>query len=151
MLSYMKRGPFFYTRIIRLAAPVILQNILTNMLVVVDSFIVGSLGEQALAAVTLAGIPQQVITMFSFGVQSGTSILVSQYRGKNDWDSINRVMGVGMWVTTTVTVLYAAVQLLFPLQFMSFLEMMRKSLRWHLSTTVQWHYQTFSIRLIWCI
>lgn len=109
----------FYKRVIRLAIPIILQNLLTNTLNIIDSFIVGSLGETALAAVTLTNIPIKVVTMFSFGAQSGVSILISQYWGKRDKGSINRALGVGLWIVTLVNAIYSFIIIKSPVGFLS--------------------------------
>ena len=45
MLSYFKREPGFYRRLIALALPMIVQNLITNSLGLVDTFMVGTMGE----------------------------------------------------------------------------------------------------------
>ena len=62
-----------------------------------------------MAAVTLANIPLFALQMFIFGVQSGSSVLVSQYWGKQEMESINRVLGVALWVVLTVSLIFAGV------------------------------------------
>ena len=119
MFAYMKREPGFYKRVYGLAIPIIIQNLMNNMLNIIDNFIIGSLGEVSLAAITLVGIPLRVVMLFSFGAQSGTSILVSQYWGKKDSRSIDRVMGVAMWAGIIVTVLFSAIVMAFPISFLS--------------------------------
>lgn len=120
MFSFMRQGPGFYREVAALATPVILQNLITSMLGMADTFMVGLLGELPMAAVTLANIPIFVVQLFIFGVQSGSSVLISQYWGRKDMDSITRVMGVAMWIVLTVTSVFAAILLFFPLQFLSF-------------------------------
>ena len=119
MFSYMKRGPHFYKQVAALAAPIILQNLITNMLAMADTFMVGMLGEAPMAAVTLANIPLFVVQLFIFGMQSGSSVLHSQYWGKQDLKAINRVMGVSMWFVFLVTSLVAAILLIWPVEFLS--------------------------------
>ena len=79
MFAYMKRGPGFYRQVLVLAAPIVLQNLITSTLAMADTFMVGMLGELPMAAVTLANIPLFVVQLFIFGVQSGSSVLASQY------------------------------------------------------------------------
>ena len=98
MFAYMRQKPGFYKQVALLAAPIVLQNLITSTLGMADTFMVGMLGEVPMAAVTLANIPLYVLQMFIFGVQSGSSVLISQYWGRQDMESINRVMGVSMWV-----------------------------------------------------
>jgi len=120
MFSFMRQGPGFYREVAVLATPVILQNLITSMLGMADTFMVGLLGELPMAAVTLANIPIFVIQLFIFGVQSGSSVLISQYWGRKDMDSITRVMGTAMWIVLTVTSIFSAILLFFPVQFLSF-------------------------------
>ena len=118
MFRYMNRGREFYARVARLAVPLILQYLLSNTLSIVDSIIVGSLGETATASITLANIPLRVLMTFAFGAQCGTSVLISQFNGKGDTDSVNRATGVGLWFVVICTVLYSSVMFIAPYQFM---------------------------------
>ena len=82
MFSIFKREPGFYKKLIARALPMIIQNLITNSLGLVDTFMVGTLGEAPLAGVTLANIPIFVVQLMMFGFQSGSSVLISQYMGK---------------------------------------------------------------------
>ena len=115
----MKREPGFYKEVAILAAPIVMQNLITSTLSMADTFMVGLMGEAPMAAVTLANIPIRAVNMFIFGAQSGSSILISQYWGKQDRKSISRVMGTAMWTVLTVTALFALVMNLWPLEFLS--------------------------------
>ena len=119
MFSYMRREPGFYRQVLVLAAPIVLQNLITSTLAMADTFMVGMLGELPMAAVTLANIPLFVVQLFIFGVQSGSTVLASQYWGKQDMDAINRVMGVAMWLVLLVSATFAAVLLVRPEEFLS--------------------------------
>lgn len=119
MHGLFRREPGFYKKLVALALPILFQNIITNSLGLVDTFMVGVLGEGPLAGVTLANIPVFVIQLMCFGIQSGSSVLTSQYAGKGDQDAINRVLGIGMYVAGTVTLIFALIMGLLPHQFMS--------------------------------
>ena len=118
MHSYFKREPGFYRKLIALAIPMIVQNLITNSLGLVDTFMVGTLGEAPLAGVTLANIPIFVVQLMMFGFQSGSSVLISQYKGKGDLNSINRVMGLGMYFAGAVTLVFALILTFLPRRFM---------------------------------
>ena len=119
VFSYMKREPGFYRQVVALAAPIVLQNLITSTLGMADTFMVGMLGETPMAAVTLANIPLFVVQLFIFGVQSGASVLISQYWGKQDMEAINRVLGVALWVVLLVSSAFAAVLVICPQEFLS--------------------------------
>ncbi len=118
MLTVFKREPGFYRKLLALALPILLQNLITNSLGLVDTFMVGTMGEGPLAGVTLANIPIFVVQLMMFGVQSGSSVLISQYRGKGDLRSINRVMGISMYVAGAITLIFALITTLIPQWFM---------------------------------
>lgn len=118
MLTSFKREPGFYRKLLTLALPMVVQNIITNSLGLIDTFMVGTLGEGPLAGVTLANIPIFVVQLMMFGLQSGSSVLISQYRGKGDLRSINRVMGISMYAAGGVTLLFSLLVTLAPEWFM---------------------------------
>ena len=119
MLSFMRREPGFYKQTIALALPIMLQNLITNSMGLLDTFMVGVLGELPLAAVTLANVPCFVLTLMTFGIQSGSSILISQNWGKRDLNAINRIMGMGFYCGGALTLLFALVMFFFSQPFMS--------------------------------
>ncbi len=119
MFSYMRQSKKFYREVVMLAVPMVLQNMVTASLGMLDSFMVGLLGEAPLAAVTMANTPIMVIMLMTFGLQSGGSVLISQFYGKKDYDSINRVLGIGVYAAAGVTLVYGLITFLFPVQFMS--------------------------------
>ena len=119
MFRFMNRGKAFYRNLILLAIPIILQNLLTSSLGLIDTFMIGLLGETELAGVTLANIPIFVVQLVIFGIQSGSSVLISQHWGKRDTDTINRVMGIGFCVAGVVSALFALIMFFLPYEFMS--------------------------------
>lgn len=98
--------------------PMILQNLVTNCMALADSFMVGALGETELAAVTMANSVFYVLSLIIFGIQSGTGVLVAQYYGKGRLDAINRIMGMGYYVSLGLTALIALLSFFFPMQLM---------------------------------
>ena len=98
--------------------PMILQNLVTNCMALADSFMVGALGETELAAVTMANSVFYVLSLIIFGIQSGTGVLVAQYYGKGRLDAINRIMGMGYYVSLGLTALIALLAFFFPIQLM---------------------------------
>lgn len=118
MLAYMKQDRGFYKGLFSLALPIILQNLITESLALADTFMVGLLGEAPLAGVTLANIPIFIQQLMIFGFQSGSSVLISQFYGRGDRDSIHAVLGLGAYVAGAVTALFGCVMFFFPVQFM---------------------------------
>ena len=116
MFSYLRQPKGFYRRLFLLALPIIVQNLITTSLGFLDTFMVGLLGSEQMSAVTVANVPIFIIQLIVFGLQSGSSVLISQYWGRGDRESINRVMGIGFMIAGGVSVLFAAILCAFPAQ-----------------------------------
>ena len=121
MLKYLKRGPGFYGYLWRLTGPIALQNLITFSLGLIDTLMVSWLGNTQMAAVTTANVPVFLLISIVFGVQSGLGILVSQYWGKKDMESISRAIGVAAILGTGITLVLAVVLFLWPVQIMDLL------------------------------
>ncbi len=116
MLRALRREPGFYKRLWTLAAPMILQNIITTSLGFADTFMVGLLGNAEMAAVTAANVPVFIIQIVIFGFQSGMAVLVSQYWGRSDMKNISRCMGVALYAVTGFSTTLALITFFFPAQ-----------------------------------
>ena len=114
--SYLRREPGFYRRVFTLALPVVLQNLITTSLGFMDTFMVGLVGQEQMSAVTVANVPIYIIQLIVFGLQSGSRVLISQFWGRGDRESINRVMGIGFFVAGGISTLCALTMGLFPRQ-----------------------------------
>ena len=88
MLQCLKREPGFYRYLWGLTGPIALQNLITFTLGLMDTLMVSWLGNTQMAAVTTANVPVFLLISIVFGVQSGLSILVSQYWGKRSTSAV---------------------------------------------------------------
>ena len=57
MLHFLKRGRSFYKNLAALALPLVLQNLINSSLALVDTAMVGMLGQNELAGVSLSNTP----------------------------------------------------------------------------------------------
>lgn len=104
MLLY--KDKYFFPRLLALALPILLQNFLSSSLNFVDVFMVGSLGETAVAGVGAANQFFFVFNMLNFGLASGSAIFTSQHWGQKDVKSIRSVMGFGLLLTLGIAVIF---------------------------------------------
>ena len=109
MTSLFRREPGFYRRLWALTLPIVLQNLITTSLGFADTFMVGLLGNAEMAAVTAANVPVFILQLVIFGFQSGLAVLVSQYWGRGDTDSINRCMGIALYAVTLFSLTVALI------------------------------------------
>nr|WP_325183260.1 MATE family efflux transporter [uncultured Oscillibacter sp.] len=121
MFTFLRREPGFYKRLFKLSLPMILQNLITFSLGLIDTFMVSRLGNAEMAAVTTANVPVFLLISIVFGFQSGLGILVSQYWGKGDERSLSRALGVASLIGTAITLPLAAVFAVSPVSVMDLL------------------------------
>ena len=121
MLKALQRDKGFYRYLARLTAPIALQNLITFSLGLIDTLMVSQLGNKEMAAVTTANVPVFLLISIVFGVQSGVGILISQYWGKKDLESISRAMGVAAYLGVGIAAVLAAAFFLWPVEIMDLL------------------------------
>ena len=76
--------------LIKIAVPVALQNLLTSLLNMIDTMMIGSLGDKAVAAVGLANQWFFIFNLITFGIVSGSTIYIAQFYGKKDYDNMEQ-------------------------------------------------------------
>ena len=113
-MHYLKQGKTFYKEYFLLMIPIVFQQFVTNFMSLADTFMVGVLGETELAAVTIANSPLFVVQLLIFGIQSGACVLVAQYHGKGNPDAINKVLGLGFYVSCAFSLIVVALELAIP-------------------------------------
>ena len=78
----------FYNRVLRIAVPIFMQNIITNFVSLLDNLMVGQLGTLPMSGVAVVNQLLFVFTLVCFGCCTGTGIFTSQYYGRGDQDGI---------------------------------------------------------------
>lgn len=119
ILSFL-RDREFLRAMLALAVPVAFQQLITASLNMVDVLMVGQLGETSVAALGLANQIFFLLILFLFGVTSGIAIFTAQYWGKNDEESIRRVLGICLVIAIFVATLFTLAATLIPQTLMSF-------------------------------
>lgn len=109
--NYDKR---FYKKTLAIAAPVAFQALLNNLLNVIDTIMIGSLGEGELAAVGLANKVFFVLSLVLFGVAGGATVLTAQYWGKKDLPNVRRVLGLSLCIGLCAALLFLIAGICFP-------------------------------------
>lgn len=74
----------FYSRLIRIAAPIALQSLMLALVAACDALMLGRVAQEQMAAVSLATQIQFVQNIFLMSVTAAGSILGAQYWGKGD-------------------------------------------------------------------
>ena len=78
----------FYSRVLRIAVPIIIQNCITNLVNLLDNVMVGSLGTEAMSGVSIVNQFIFVFNLAIFGAVSGAGIFTAQYSGFGDTNGV---------------------------------------------------------------
>ena len=106
----------FLKHLVLLAIPIMLQNLFSVCLNLVDVLMIGQLGEINVSAASLGNQPFFIFTLFVFGLSSGSCVLTSQYWGRRDIDSINRIITISLCFSLGLSLLFSLVVCMFPAQ-----------------------------------
>lgn len=106
--------------IIKIAVPVALQNLLTSLLNMIDTVMIGSLGDRAVAAVGLANQWFFIYNLVLFGVVSGSTIYVAQFFGKRDYETMQLPVAYSMFLCFAVAAIFAFFAMVLPEVVMGF-------------------------------
>lgn len=102
-----------------LIIPITLQNLLTSSFSIVDTLMVGQLGDTAIAAVGAAAQISNFSNILFFGIAGGGIVFISQYWGAQNIRGIRRVYGLVMLITLPLAFLFVLAGSLIPTQLVS--------------------------------
>ncbi|MBQ9950633.1 MAG: MATE family efflux transporter [Clostridia bacterium] len=108
----------FYRALLSLALPLLLQNLMNSAVSAADTLMLGFVGQSQLAASSLAGNLQFLVNMFIYGIGSGSSVLIAQYWGRKDYDTIERTIGIALRFTLVVGLIFSCAAIFFPASVM---------------------------------
>lgn len=108
----------FYKMAFSLIMPMAIQNLINTGISSIDVLMLGRVSETVLSAASLASQVQFIMSLIFFGLTSGAAVLTAQYWGKQDKESIIKIMGICMRFSLSVAVFFTLVVLVFPAQIM---------------------------------
>jgi len=118
-MKYMFGDKKFLTTMFRLAAPIMLQNLVFASLNLVDGVMIGQLGESAVAAVGVANQIFFLVNLLLFGIGSGSAIFAAQYWGRKDIKRIKSVLGLNLLMSISGALIFSVAAILFPVHVIS--------------------------------
>ncbi len=77
-------GQSVYKRTMLIAVPVMIQNLITNFVAMIDNIMVGQIGTEEMSAVAIVNQILLIYNITIFGAASGAGIFSAQYFGKGD-------------------------------------------------------------------
>ena len=80
----------FYKTLFQVAAPLVLQQLITTSVQLVDNVMVGRLGESSIGAVSVINQLYFIVILVTFGAYAGAGIFTSQFFGSGDHDKLKQ-------------------------------------------------------------
>ncbi len=108
----------FYKRVLLLIVPVVLQSVINQGVNVMDTVMVGKLGETAISASSLANQFYSIFVLLCMGISAAGLVLSSQYWGAENKATVRRVFDFSMQLVLALGTLFAVLTAFFPKQIM---------------------------------
>lgn len=99
----------FYGRVFTVMIPILIQNVITNFVSLLDNLMVGQIGTEPMSGVAIVN---QLIFIFNiaiFGGLAGPGIMIAQFYGKKDNDGVKYTFRYKLYVALAITVLFSTV------------------------------------------
>lgn len=104
----------FYSSLKSLCLPMALGNLVTFLITLTDSIVVGKMGDGATSAVFAGGLVATTLQMFISGIEGGVTVGISQYWGKGETTPIKRIFSLGAALIFSVGILAFALSFFMP-------------------------------------
>lgn len=103
----------FWRSMLTLAIPIAIQNLLTSSFTLVDTLMVGQLGDVSLAAVGIAGQWGWLLNMVTFGICSGAAVFFAQYYGEGNRRGFLHTYGISLGIGLCFALLFMLIGFFF--------------------------------------
>ena len=101
-MKLFRKDPAFYKKVFSLALPIAGQSLITIGVNMLDTIMVGNLGEAKLSATSLANSFINIYQIFCMGLGMGASVLVSRYWGMKYANEENEEAGLALKQTVAL-------------------------------------------------
>ena len=108
----------FRRSLIALVIPIALQNLISASVNTADIIMLGTIGQSAMAAISLANQITFIFMFFLMGLAIGAGILTAQYWGKKDITIIRRILSIACMFSASVSLVFFIASLCFPASLM---------------------------------
>lgn len=104
----------FYRPFFSIVVPIAIQQLISASVGVADTLMLGYVSQTALAASSLAGQIQFLLNQVFFGLNAGITMLASQYWGKGDLPTIEKILAIGLKVSIVISGIFFVGAVFFP-------------------------------------
>lgn len=99
----------FYRKLFAVMTPVLIQNVITNFVSLLDNVMVGQVGTEPMSGVAIVNQLLFVFNLCIFGGLAGAGIFTAQYYGKNDEEGVRHTFRAKLYIALGSLVIFAAV------------------------------------------
>ncbi len=103
----------FYKKTLMIAIPVMIQNLITNFVALIDNIMVGQVGTEQMSGVAIVNQLFFVYNLTIFGAISGAGIFCAQFFGKGDIEGVRNTFRFKILTVSVLTGVGIVVFLLF--------------------------------------
>ncbi|MFA9396881.1 MAG: MATE family efflux transporter [Clostridiaceae bacterium] len=96
----------FNKTVLNIAVPIAFQSFLASSLNLIDTVMVGQLGDKAIAAIGLCNQVFMILSICIFSICSGGVVFASQFWGNNDIKNIKRVQGIMLIINIIISCMF---------------------------------------------
>lgn len=101
-------------KMIHIALPVMLQNLILSLINITDVFMIGRVGEIEIAAVGLSNQIQFLFVLFSMGINNAGSIFIAQYFGRGESKKIKTVLAISLTISVILASIFSFLAFFMP-------------------------------------
>ena len=112
------RDKQFYKTVAGIAVPIALQGLITTGVNMMDTIMIGAVGETELSAVSLANQFISIFQIFCMGIGMGASVLVARYFGMKDNLSLKKTVSIMLRLVLIMSTIFCVGTILMPRQIM---------------------------------
>ena len=110
----------FYKLVATMAVPVVLQNMITIGLNIIDTMMLGSYGETQIAGSSLANEIINIFHILCMGMGGGAAVLTGMYWGRRDLTSLKKAITIMLRLCLSIALIFTVATIAAPRTLMRF-------------------------------
>lgn len=106
----------FYKKFFILMLPMALKELISSLTNLVDTIMIGRLGDAPIAAIGIGNQVYFLFTVFLFGISCGAGVFSSQFWGKQDIPKMRKILGLNLLLAMGLALVFMFAAITFPVQ-----------------------------------
>lgn len=106
----------FYKKFFILMLPMALKELISSLTNLVDTIMIGRLGDAPIAAIGIGNQIYFLFTVFLFGISCGAGVFSSQFWGKQDIPKMRKILGLNLLLAMGLALVFMFAAITFPVQ-----------------------------------